>query len=61
MDTDSLYTDQPISSELLSDELGDFKDELKEGIIDLAYFVASKVYGFTLKDYSKPVIKAKSI
>ena len=46
MDTDSLYTDKPIPLEFISEELGDLKDELKGDIIQEAFFVAPKVYGF---------------
>lgn len=61
MDTDSIYTDMPISEHLLSDELGDLKDELKGDIISEAYFVAPKVYGFKQEKTLQPTIKAKSI
>jgi hypothetical protein len=61
IDTDSMIIDKPLSPELISDELGDLKDELKGGVIDLAYFIAPKVYALKINNKIEPIIKAKSI
>ena len=45
-DTDSIFTDKPISEHLIGDDLGLMKDELNGGIIKKAYFLGIKKYGF---------------
>jgi hypothetical protein len=45
-DTDSIFVDGDLPSELIGNELGQLKDELKGGVIKKAYFLGIKKYGF---------------
>ena len=49
-DTDSIFTTNNLSNEYLSEELGYFKDELKGNIIQEAYFLGVKQYGYWYYD-----------
>lgn len=58
-DTDSYFTSKPINLDLLGEELGQFKDELGGLLIQEAYFLGPKKYGYYIiddkgcrKDYS---------
>lgn len=45
-DTDSIFTNKPLPSYLIGDDLGLMKDELKGGFIKKAYFLGIKKYGY---------------
>jgi hypothetical protein len=45
-DTDSIFVDRELPSQLIGDELGQLKDELKGGYIRKAYFLGIKKYGY---------------
>ena len=45
-DTDSIFIDKELPQELIGNELGLMKDELKGGIIKKAYFLGIKKYGY---------------
>lgn len=45
-DTDSIFTTEPLPKHLVSDELGLMKDEMKGIIIQEAYFLDIKKYGY---------------
>ena len=49
-DTDSAFTTKPINPNLLGIELGQMKDELKGQVINEAYFLGSKKYGYYIID-----------
>jgi hypothetical protein len=49
-DTDSAFTTSPIDPSLIGKELGLMKDELKGLLIEEAYFVGPKKYGYWLLD-----------
>ena len=49
-DTDSAFTTEIINSDLLGNELGQFKDELKGNMIKEAYFLGPKKYGYYIID-----------
>ena len=49
-DTDSAFTTKPINPNLLGLELGEMKDELKGQIINEAYFLGPKKYGYYIID-----------
>lgn len=49
-DTDSIFTTQPLPEHQVGDALGQMKDELKGNIIQQAYFLGIKQYGYWLKD-----------
>src|SRR6266478_2595449 len=49
-DTDSIFTIKPIDPNLLGVELGEMKDELKGQMINEAYFLAPKKYGYYIID-----------
>jgi hypothetical protein len=58
-DTDSIFTIKPLDPSLIGLELGMMKDELKGGVINEAYFLGAKQYGYYIidndgvrKDYS---------
>nr|YP_010462017.1 DNA polymerase [Hericium erinaceus]UUF93971.1 DNA polymerase [Hericium erinaceus] len=55
-DTDSLFVDKPFNSELVGDEIGLMKDELKGEVITRAYFLGIKKYGYQIKDKTHSVI-----
>jgi len=45
-DTDSIFVDQELPPELIGNELGQLKDELKGEYIKKAYFLGIKKYGY---------------
>ena len=45
-DTDSAFTTKPMDPALLGPELGQYKDELKGQVINEAYFLGPKKYGY---------------
>lgn len=45
-DTDSVFMSEPLDPSLISDELGMMKDELKGQVIEEAYFLGPKKYGY---------------
>lgn len=49
-DTDSAFTTKPIDGNLLGPELGQYKDELKGLVINEAYFLGPKKYGYYIID-----------
>ena len=49
-DTDSVFTSKPIDPSLLGIELGMLKDELKGQVINEAYFLGPKKYGYYIID-----------
>lgn len=49
-DTDSIFTTHPLPDHLIGPELGQLKDELAGLIIDKAYFLGIKQYGYAYKD-----------
>ena len=49
-DTDSAFTTKPINPNLLGIELGEMKDELKGQVINEAYFLGPKKYGYYIID-----------
>ena len=49
-DTDSLFTDTPLNFENIGSEIGLMKDELDGKIINEAYFLGIKQYGFWYYD-----------
>jgi hypothetical protein len=49
-DTDSAFTSEPIDPSLIGDELGLMKDELKGLVIEEAYFLGPKKYGYYMID-----------
>ena len=49
-DTDSAFTTKPIDPNLLGLELGQIKDELKGQVINEAYFLGPKKYGYYIID-----------
>lgn len=49
-DTDSIFTTHPIPNHLIGPELGQLKDEMAGVVIDRAYFLGPKQYGYTYKD-----------
>jgi hypothetical protein len=49
-DTDSAFTTEPLDSDLIGKGLGLMKDELKGLLIDEAYFIGPKKYGYYLID-----------
>ena len=48
-DTDSLFINKPLPSSYVNNELGGLKDELKGMIINKAYFLGTKKYGYQIK------------
>lgn len=49
-DTDSTFSTEPLPAHLVGDGLGMMKDELKGGVIEQAYFLGIKKYGYWIKD-----------
>lgn len=49
-DTDSIFTTEPIPDSLLGSGVGQLKDELAGLVIDEAYFLGPKQYGYTYRD-----------
>lgn len=49
-DTDSAFTSEPIDPSLIGPELGMMKDELKGQVIEEAYFIGPKKYGYYIID-----------
>lgn len=49
-DTDSIFTTHPLPDHLIGSDIGQLKDELGGAIIDRAYFLGIKQYGYTYKD-----------
>ena len=49
-DTDSCFTSEPLDPSLIGPELGMMKDELKGQIIEEAYFIGPKKYGYYIID-----------
>jgi hypothetical protein len=49
-DTDSAFTTKPIDPSLIGLELGEMKDELQGKMINEAYFLAPKNYGYYIID-----------
>lgn len=49
-DTDSVFTTEPLPEFLVGGELGQMKDELNGGVIEQAYFLGIKKYGYWLID-----------
>lgn len=47
-DTDSVFTTMPLPDHLVGDGLGQMKDELNGGVIEQAYFLGIKKYGYWL-------------
>nr|YP_010165715.1 hypothetical protein K8L25_mgp05 [Lactarius trivialis]QRN74287.1 hypothetical protein [Lactarius trivialis] len=45
-DTDSIFVDKDLPSNLIGDDLGQMKDELGGGLIGKAYFLGIKKYGY---------------
>lgn len=48
-DTDSIFTDSPLDPKYIGDGLGLMKDELNGAIIEKAYFLGIKQYGYIYK------------
>nr|YP_010759074.1 DNA polymerase [Hericium alpestre]WEX31988.1 DNA polymerase [Hericium alpestre] len=59
-DTDSLFVDKPFSTELVGDDIGLMKDELKGNIIEKAYFLGIKKYGYQLNNKTHSVVSGVS-
>nr|YP_009630856.1 hypothetical protein HM01MITGene24 [Hypsizygus marmoreus]QBZ73689.1 hypothetical protein HM01MITGene24 [Hypsizygus marmoreus]QCI56445.1 hypothetical protein [Hypsizygus marmoreus]QKJ80196.1 hypothetical protein [Hypsizygus marmoreus] len=59
-DTDSIFTSTPLPSHLIDDDLGLMKDELKGSIVEEAYFIDIKKYGYWYYDQSQTIVE-KSI
>nr|YP_010462023.1 DNA polymerase [Hericium erinaceus]UUF93977.1 DNA polymerase [Hericium erinaceus] len=55
-DTDSLFVDKPFDSELVGDEIGLMKDELKGEVITRAYFLGIKKYGYQINNKTYSVV-----
>ena len=49
-DTDSIFTDKPLPSHLIGDNLGLYKDEMNGSLIQEAYFLGIKQYGYWFYD-----------
>jgi hypothetical protein len=57
-DTDSIFTTNILSDDLVGKELGLMKDELKGLTIKEAYFLGIKKYGYTYLDNNKLITKS---
>ena len=57
-DTDSLFTDTPLNSEDVGTEIGLMKDELDGKIINEAYFLGIKQYGYYYFDGDNKIEKS---
>lgn len=57
-DTDSVFTDKPLDIKLIGKELGFMKDELNGKIIQEAYFLGIKQYGYSYLDNEKIIEKS---
>jgi hypothetical protein len=49
-DTDSIFTTKPLPSHLIGPEFGKLKNELNGLVIDEAYFLGHKQYGYKYRD-----------
>lgn len=59
-DTDSIFLNKPLPKEMIGDEIGQMKDELNGNIIDKAYFLGIKQYGYQYTDKDNKLVN-KSI
>lgn len=50
--TDSIFTSHPIDPKFIGSDIGLLKDEMNGLVIDKAYFLGIKQYGYTYKDSS---------
>ena len=48
-DTDSLFIDKPLPESFINNDLGGLKDELNGMVINKAYFLGPKKYGYKIK------------
>lgn len=55
-DTDSIFTSHPIDPKFIGSDIGLLKDEMGGTIIDKAYFLGLKQYGYTYKDSNNIMI-----
>jgi hypothetical protein len=55
-DTDSVFLQYPLDPSLIGEGLGQFKDELKGQIIQEAYFLADKFYGYKTAEETRVVV-----
>jgi hypothetical protein len=60
-DTDSIFLSNPLPDNLIGDELGQMKDELNGNVIDKAYFLGIKQYGYCYTDKKTNQVITKSI
>jgi hypothetical protein len=60
-DTDSIFSETPISIELIGDSLGLMKDELEGQLIEEAYFLDIKKYGYWYYDKNNNRIECSVI
>jgi hypothetical protein len=60
-DTDSCFTSEPLDPSLIGPELGMMKDELKGQVIEEAYFIGPKKYGYYIIDSETGVRKEFSV
>jgi DNA polymerase type B, organellar and viral len=47
-DTDSIFTDKPLPNKMIGEAIGLLKDEMNGNLIQEAYFLGIKQYGFTI-------------
>lgn len=57
-DTDSIFLDKPLDPKYLGDDLGLMKDELSGKVIDEAYFLGIKQYGYTYYENNRKIEKS---
>lgn len=57
-DTHSIFTTKPLPDHMISKELGLMKDELGGCVIDEAYFLGNKKYGYTYKNKEGKIINS---
>jgi hypothetical protein len=48
IDTDSIFIDKPLPNKMVGEDIGLLKDEMKGIIINEAFFLGIKQYGFTI-------------
>ena len=60
-DTDSCFTSEPLDPSLIGPELGMMKDELKGQVIEEAYFIGPKKYGYYIIDSETGIRKEFSV
>ena len=56
-DTDSIIIDTPLDPKFIGNELGQMKDELNGCVIEKAYFLGIKQYGYKYKDKNNNIVE----